>query len=104
MPAFQYRVYRAVKKIPAGRVATYEQIARATGTPRAARAVGNALNKNVFSDVPCHRVVKSDGAVGGYAWGTVKKIRVLMSEGVDIHSNRINLNKYLKKGFENLSS
>ena len=87
--AFQYRVYCAVKKIPAGHVATYEQIARAAGTPRAARAVGNALNKNIFSDVPCHRVVRGDRTVGGYALGTVRKIKILMSEGMDVKNGRI---------------
>ena len=87
-------MYSAVKNIPKGRVATYGEIARAAGVPGAARAVGNALNKNIFADVPCHRVVRSDGTIGGYAWGTAEKIKVLMSEGVDINNGYIDFTNF----------
>ena len=87
-------MYREVKKIPTGRVATYEQIACAIGSPRGARAVGNTLNKNIFFDVPCHRVVRSDGKAGGYAGGNRKKIKVLISEGVDVNNGYIDLTNF----------
>ena len=82
---FENLVYRATKNIPRGKVSTYTAIARAIGRPRAARAVGNALNKNPFAPrVPCHRVVRSDGSVGGYAHGTAKKVKLLRKEGVSL--------------------
>lgn len=87
---FQRRVYEGVVKIPKGRVVTYGQLARMLGKPTCARAVGNALNKNIFSDVPCHRVVRADGLVGGYAWGTPEKIKILRLEGVHIKNGRVN--------------
>ncbi len=79
-----------MKKIPRGRVATYGQIAYALGAPGAARAVGNALNKNPFRDVPCHRVVRSDGAIGGYARGAAAKIARLRHEGVIVENGYVN--------------
>lgn len=87
--AFQKKVYEVVKKIPRGRAATYAAVARAIGNPRSARAVGNALNKNRFPDVPCHRVVQRDGGVGGYAWGSNKKIRMLRNERLEIIKNHV---------------
>lgn len=87
-------MYGEVKKIPRGYVATYAQIAQAIKAPRASRAVGNALNKNIFFNVPCHRVVRADGAVGGYAWGSEKKINVLRAEGVHIKDSRVDLSLY----------
>ena len=70
---------------------TYAQIARAAGAPRAARAAGNALNKNIFADVPCHRVVRGNGTVGGYAGGSARKINMLVNEGIEIKKGRIEL-------------
>jgi len=79
---FERAVYRATLAIPKGETRTYAQIAAAIGRPRAVRAVGNALNRNPFApDVPCHRVVRSDGSVGGFASGTAKKKRLLRGEG-----------------------
>lgn len=79
---FQQEVYDMVRKIPKGSVMTYAQVAKAIGRPKAVRAVGNALNKNPFAPaVPCHRVIRSDGSVGGFAWGSDKKIRLLKKEG-----------------------
>jgi O-6-methylguanine DNA methyltransferase len=80
---FQEDVYRIVSGIPKGSTMTYAQVAVAIGNPRAVRAVGNALNKNPFApDVPCHRVIKSDGTLGGFAWGSTKKKALLKKEGV----------------------
>lgn len=89
MTEFEGKVYGAVKKIPRGKVATYTRIARSIKQPRAARAVGNALNKNPFREVPCHRVVRSDGGVGGFARGTKIKINLLREEGVKIVNQKV---------------
>ena len=79
--AFQGKVYEAVKRIPRGKVATYADIARRIGCPLAWRAVGNALNKNIDPLVPCHRVIRSDGKIGGYRDGREKKLERLKKEG-----------------------
>ena len=78
---FQGKVYNIVKEIPKGEILTYKDVARLIGSPRAYRAVGNALNKNPFKEVPCHRVIRSDGKAGGYAKGAKKKIEILRKEG-----------------------
>ncbi|MCK5107770.1 MAG: MGMT family protein, partial [Nanoarchaeota archaeon] len=71
---FENRVYSLCKKIPRGKVSTYGEIAKALNS-KCARAVGNALNKNPYAPkVPCHRVVKSNGKVGGFATGQNNKI------------------------------
>jgi len=86
---FQKRVYQLTKKIPKGKVSTYKEISN-TMNSKAYRAVGNALNKNPYAPVvPCHRVVKSDGTVGGFAEGTKKKIVLLKKEGIKIKENKI---------------
>lgn len=95
MKQFKEDVYRVIKKIPRGKVATYKAVARAVGRPGAYRAVGNALNKNLRAPkVPCHRVVKSDGKIGGYAGGVKEKIKLLKKEGIQIKNNQINLKKF----------
>ena len=82
LSAFTRAVYHAVARIPRGRTMTYAQVAAAIGRPAAVRAVGNALNRNPFApDVPCHRVVRSDGTVGGFASGPRRKQALLRSEG-----------------------
>ncbi|OIO38347.1 MAG: hypothetical protein AUJ75_03020 [Candidatus Omnitrophica bacterium CG1_02_49_10] len=79
---FEKRVYRAVSKIPAGEARTYKWVALKAGRPRSYRAVGNALNKNPFPGiVPCHRVIRSDGSIGGFARGTKAKRALLKHEG-----------------------
>lgn len=89
MTEFEKRVYNVVKKIPRGQVLTYGEIAVKLGNARLARAVGNALNKNSLKAVPCHRVIRSDGQIGGYAKGTKKKIAILKKEGVKIRNFKI---------------
>lgn len=87
---FAGKVYRVVKRIPEGRVSSYGAVARAAGFPKAYRAVGNVLNRNPFAPhVPCHRVVKSNGFVGGFARGRKEKIRLLREEGVVVENDRI---------------
>jgi methylated-DNA-[protein]-cysteine S-methyltransferase len=85
MSDFNQKVWQALKLIPRGKVTTYKSIAQFMGQPKAARAVGNACNKNPDAPiVPCHRVVKSDGRIGGYAGGAKKKIQLLKKEGVSV--------------------
>lgn len=90
--AFAEAVWKACARIPKGQVATYGIIAQMIGKPQSARAVGNALNKNPFApEIPCHRVVRSDGSVGGFASGSPKKVKLLASEGVEIKNGRVSL-------------
>ena len=87
---FDQKVWAMTVRIPAGKVATYGQVARALGSPGAARAVGNALNKNPYAPhVPCHRVVGSNGSLTGFAGGLPKKQRLLQAEGVDCDEHRV---------------
>ena len=69
-----------VRQVPPGRVATYGQIARLAGMPRCARTVGYALAACTDIEVPCHRVVREDGALSGYRWGTARKAQLLARE------------------------
>jgi O-6-methylguanine DNA methyltransferase len=88
---FRLKVYDALKKIPAGKITTYKEIAGYLNT-RAYRAVGRALALNPYApEVPCHRIVKSNGELGGYSGpgGLRKKIRLLKNEGVDVKNNRV---------------
>jgi len=90
LSAFEKSVYEATAKIPCGRVTTYAEIARKIKKPGSARAVGNALNKNPFAPkVPCHRVVKTDGTVGGFASGSEKKKVILKKEGIQFNNEKI---------------
>ena len=83
MSDFSEKVYKVVSKIPRGKTMTYKEVAEAAGKPKAYRAVGNILNKNKDTKrVPCHRVIRSDGTAGGYAFGKKKKIELLREEGV----------------------
>lgn len=71
---FQVAVWRALLRIPFGKLASYSQIARTLGYPKASRAVGNAVGANpVALLIPCHRVIRQSGALGGYRWGSAKK-------------------------------
>ena len=84
--AFQVKVWNAMKKIPRGEVRTYTEIAVQIGHPNSARAVANACGQNPYPPiVPCHRVVRSDGSLGGYSaeGGVETKRRLLSAEGVE---------------------
>ena len=90
MTPFQSQCYEALKKIPPGKVISYSGLARMIGRPSAHRAVGSAMNKNPFSPkVPCHRVVKSNGDLGGFADDINLKIKRLQEEGVEVANNKI---------------
>ena len=80
MTSFAATVYEVVRQIPKGETLTYKQVAEAAGRPRAYRSVGNILNKNQDPNVPCHRVIKSDGTVGGYNGLQGEKERLLNQE------------------------
>jgi O-6-methylguanine DNA methyltransferase len=87
---FSKRVLRLTALIPPGRVSTYGEVAKALGGVRFSRAVGVALNKNPHPvKVPCHRVVRSDGRVGGYSSGVAEKIRLLAEEGVIVGDGKV---------------
>lgn len=95
--SFNERCYALLRKVPRGKVTTYKAIASAINT-KAYRAVGNAMNKNPYSfpegDVPCHRVVGSDGSMTGFASGIKNKIKMLKAEGIEIQNNKLDLKKY----------
>ena len=75
---FQKKVYKAVSIIPLGEVRSYSWVAKKIGRPKAVRAVGTALKKNPFAPIiPCHRVIKSNGSLGGYNRGLKKKKELL---------------------------
>lgn len=79
--AFQHRVWTYLLRIPAGEIRTYQQVAEAIGSPRAVRAVGSACGANrIGVVVPCHRVIRGDGGLGGYRWGLERKQRLLALE------------------------
>lgn len=82
--SFKDEVFKIVKKIPKGKTLTYKEVAERTGRPKAYRAVGSILNKNYNSEIPCHRVIRSDGKLGGYNRGAEKKREILISEKVDV--------------------
>jgi len=76
-------VYHIVAQVPVGKITTYGDIARALGHPGASRAIGRILNKNPNPiTTPCHRVIKSDGKLGGYAFGKIRKKELLKKEGL----------------------
>jgi methylated-DNA-[protein]-cysteine S-methyltransferase len=88
MSDFSSRVLAAVRRIPAGRVATYGDVAAAAGRPRAARAVGNIMRGCNRPDVPCHRVVAAAGKLGGYGNLAMKRA-LLRAEGLQVTGSAI---------------
>ncbi len=87
--AFSTRVILIVKRIPAGQVATYGDVAAAAGQPRAARAVGNIMRRCSGAGVPCHRVVAANGLLGGYGGNEHLKRSLLRAEGLILGTRRI---------------
>ena len=78
--SFKEDVYAIVKDIPKGETLTYGEVARLSGHPGAARAVGSILSKNYDPNIPCHRVIRADGRLGGYNRGIAEKKKMLNSE------------------------
>ena len=109
MSPFYESCYKVLKKVPKGEVTTYREIARALNS-KAYRAVGSAMHNNPYAFpaargraggqisnadlVPCHRVINSNGSVGGFFSGAKDKIKLLKSEGVEVINNKIDLKKY----------
>jgi methylated-DNA-[protein]-cysteine S-methyltransferase len=96
--SFNERCYELLKQVPEGKVTTYREMAGALHT-RAWRAVGSAMAKNEhLLDIPCHRVVRSDGSVGEYARGADTKAALLIKEGVAVTNGRVkDLGRYLHR-------
>jgi len=105
--SFKEKVWAATKLIPPGKVSTYKEVSRIINQPQAFRAVGQALNKNknlyppkfsgkILADekIPCHRVIRSSGFIGGYVKGQREKIRILKKEGVQIKNQRVDLKRF----------
>ena len=95
MKSFTQKVLEVVRKIPKGKTLTYQEVAQRAESPKAYRAVGTILNKQYrerdwqlpfkgVEPIPCHRVVRSDGKVGGYARGSEEKLRLLRLEGARV--------------------
>lgn len=81
MKTFREKVLSVVRKIPKGKIMTYKEVAVKAGSPKAARAVGSVLKMNYDKDIPCHRVIRSDGEIGEYNRGRENKIKLLKKEG-----------------------
>ena len=84
------KIYQKLLQVPSGYVTTYGELAKAINLKNGQRVIGQIMKKNPFPViVPCHRVVKSDGTIGGYAYGTEIKKNMLIKEGLKINSNKI---------------
>lgn len=81
---FRDKVLKVVAKIPKGSVLSYGQVAEMAGNKKAARAVGRMMNANRSKLIPCHRVVGSNGSIGGFRSGVENKIKILKKEGYDV--------------------
>jgi O-6-methylguanine DNA methyltransferase len=89
VPEFAVRVLSVVRRIPPGRVASYGDVARLAGRPRAARAVGNIMRHCRRPDVPCHRVIAAGGRLGGYGGSEAMKRALLVAEGIPVSGSRV---------------
>lgn len=90
MSIFSKRILTLTKKIPRGKITTYQILSKKAGFPKAYRACGSVLNKNLnLIVVPCHRVVKSDGSIGDFAKGKSFKKKLLEKEGIKIKKDKI---------------
>jgi len=84
------KIYKKLLEVPKGKITTYSELAKAAGLKNGQRAVGKIMNKNPYPVIiPCHRVVKSDGKVGGYAYGEEIKSDMLTREGIVIKNGKI---------------
>jgi methylated-DNA-[protein]-cysteine S-methyltransferase len=84
------KIYRKLLQVPTGYVTTYGDLAKTINLKNGQRVVGQIMKKNPFPVIiPCHRVVKSDGTVGGYTYGTERKKHMLSNEGLEINDDKI---------------
>lgn len=87
--SFTQKVLEIVVRIQEGETLSYKEVAKLAGSPKAARAVGNILSKNNnWPNVPCHRVIRSDGKIGNWKWGKTKKALLLQQEGFLVFKNK----------------
>ena len=88
--SLEKKIYKKLLEVPEGKITTYGELAKAVGMKNGQRAVGKIMNANPYPVIiPCHRVVKSDGKVGGYYYGQNVKINMLKKEGVKIKNDKI---------------
>ncbi len=86
----EHKVYKKLLQVPKGKVTTYSELAKAVGLKNGQRAIGRIMSKNPFPViVPCHRVILSNGKIGGYAWGEKIKTNMLSREGIKIKKGKI---------------
>ena len=86
----EQQVYKKLTEVPQGKVTSYGELAKAVGLKNGQRIIGQIMKKNPYPVIiPCHRVVKSDGKVGGYAFGGDIKTNMLQKEGLTIHDGKI---------------
>ena len=86
----EHEVYKKLLQVPKGKVTTYSELAKAVGLKNGQRAIGRIMNKNPFPVIiPCHRVILSNGKIGGYAWGEKIKTNMLSREGIKIKNGKI---------------
>ena len=85
--SFTQQVLQTVIEIPKGETLSYQQVAAVVGSPRASRAVGSIMKKNFDRNIPCHRVICSDGSIGGYNRGIANKRKMLIKEGCNNFNN-----------------
>ena len=84
------KVYKKLLEVPTGMVTTYGELARTVGLKNGQRVIGRIMNKNPYPVIiPCHRVIKSNGKIGGYAWGEKIKTNMLSKEGIKIKNGKI---------------
>jgi len=84
------KVYKKLLQVPKGKITTYGELAKAVGFQNGQRAIGKIMNKNPYPVIiPCHRVVRSNGTIGGYAFGQDVKTNMLIKEGIKIHNRKI---------------
>ena len=84
------KIYKKLLQVPKGKITTYGELAKAVGLKNGQRAVGKIMNKNPYPVIiPCHRVIKSDGKIGGYAYGEEIKFNMLSKEGIKIENGKI---------------
>jgi len=84
------KVYKKLLQVPKGKITTYGELAKAVGLQNGQRAIGKIMNKNPYPVIiPCHRVVRSNGTIGGYAFGQDVKTNMLIKEGIKIHNRKI---------------
>ena len=99
IPGFHRKFYESLRKVPRGRVISYGELARASGSEGAARAVGNAMHDNPFPlIIPCHRVIKSNLELGGFGGGEHLKKRILVDEGILFKERMVDKASLIRRG------